>query len=64
MLTTPRPSFNALRAFEATARLGSMSAAADELAVTHGAVSRHVRGLEDLLGVQLLSRGDIDVASA
>jgi DNA-binding transcriptional LysR family regulator len=57
MLTTPRPSFNALRAFEATARLGSMSAAADELAVTHGAVSRHVRGLEDLLGVQLLSRG-------
>lgn len=57
-MTTPRlPSFNALRAFEATARLGSMTAAAQELSVTHGAVSRHVRALEDELGVQLLRRG-------
>jgi LysR family transcriptional regulator, glycine cleavage system transcriptional activator len=53
----PRPSFNALRAFEATARLRSMSAAADELAVTHGAVSRHIRSLEEMLGVVLLVRG-------
>jgi DNA-binding transcriptional LysR family regulator len=53
----PRPSLNALRAFEATARLGSMSAAADELFVTHGAVSRHIRSLEDQLGVILLDRG-------
>ncbi len=50
-------SLHALRAFEAVARLGSMSAAADELAVTHGAISRHVRSLEDSLGVQLLRRG-------
>ncbi|HEX4853702.1 LysR substrate-binding domain-containing protein [Arenimonas sp.] len=57
MPNTPRPSFNALRAFEATARLRSMTAAADELAVTHGAVSRHVRSLEEQLGVQLLTRG-------
>lgn len=56
-MTSPRPSFNALRAFEATARLRSMSAAADELSVTHGAVSRHVRSLEELLGVVLLKRG-------
>jgi LysR family transcriptional regulator, glycine cleavage system transcriptional activator len=56
-MTTPRPSFNALRAFEATARLRSMTAAADELSVTHGAVSRHVRSLEELLGVVLLTRG-------
>jgi LysR family glycine cleavage system transcriptional activator len=44
---------NALRAFEATGRLGRMTAAADELAVTHGAVSRQVRQLEDFLGVEL-----------
>lgn len=50
-------SLHALRAFESVARLGSMSAAADELAVTHGAISRHVRSLEDSLGVQLLKRG-------
>ncbi len=52
----PRLSLNALRAFEATARLRSFSAAADELAVTHGAVSRHVRSLEDSLGLALLTR--------
>jgi LysR family glycine cleavage system transcriptional activator len=53
----PRPSLNALRAFEATARLGSMTAAADELFVTHGAVSRHLRALEEQLGIGLLKRG-------
>jgi LysR family glycine cleavage system transcriptional activator len=51
-----RLSLNALRAFEATARLRSFSAAADELSVTHGAVSRHVRMLEDSLGLPLLKR--------
>ncbi len=54
---TTTPSLHALRAFEAVARLGSMSAAADELAVTHGAISRHVRALEESLGVLLLKRG-------
>jgi len=34
-----------------------MSSAADELSVTHGAVSRHIRSLEDMLGVVLLQRG-------
>src|SRR5215468_1391297 len=47
------PPLNALRAFEAAARLGSLSAAADELCVTHGAVSRQVRLLEDWVGVAL-----------
>lgn len=56
-MQTPRPSLNALRAFEATARLRSMTSAADELSVTHGAISRHIRLLEDLLGIPLLSRG-------
>lgn len=51
-----RLSLNTLRAFEATARLRSFSAAADELSVTHGAVSRHVRMLEDTLGLPLLRR--------
>ena len=55
-MQTPRPSLNALRAFEATARLKSFTAAAAELSVTHGAVSRHVRALEDTLGLQLLRR--------
>lgn len=57
MPASPRPSLNALRAFEATARLRSMSAAAQELSVTHGAISRHVRSLEDMFGVVLLTRG-------
>ena len=51
-----RLSLNALRAFEATARLRSFSAAASELSVTHGAVSRHIRMLEDSLGLPLLKR--------
>ncbi len=44
---------NALRAFESTARLGTMTAAANELCVTHSAVSRQIKGLENLLGVRL-----------
>ncbi len=52
-----RPSLNALRAFEATIRLGSMSAAAEELVVTHGAISRHIKSLEDMFGVPLVTRG-------
>ncbi len=47
---------NALRAFEAVARLGSMTAAAAELSVTHGAVSRHVKALEERFGLPLLQR--------
>ncbi len=55
-MPSPRLSLNALRAFEATARLRSFSAAADELSVTHGAISRHIRSLEDSLGLALLTR--------
>jgi LysR family glycine cleavage system transcriptional activator len=51
-----RLSLNALRAFEAAARQRSFTAAAEELYVTHGAVSRHVRMLEDRLGLPLLTR--------
>jgi DNA-binding transcriptional LysR family regulator len=47
------PSLNALRAFEAFARRGQMTLAADELCVTHGAVSRQIRSLEATLGFEL-----------
>lgn len=47
------PPLNALRAFEAAGRHQSFSRAADELGVSHSAISRHVRGLEARLGVQL-----------
>ncbi len=47
------PSLNALRAFEAAGRLGRMTLAAEELHVTHSAISRQVQHLEDLLGVPL-----------
>jgi LysR family glycine cleavage system transcriptional activator len=50
------PSLNALRAFEAYARHGRLVDAADELCVTHGAVSRQIKRLEDELGVRLLVR--------
>jgi len=52
-----RPSLNALRALEATVRLSSMSAAAEELSVTHGAISRHIKSLEEIFGIPLLLRG-------
>lgn len=55
-MAIPRLPLNALRAFEASVRLGSMSAAAAELSVTHGAVSRHVKALEDQFGIPLLRR--------
>lgn len=56
------PPLSALRVFEAAARHPSFSAAADELAVTHGAVSQQVRALEDWLGVSLFERNGKRVA--
>jgi LysR family glycine cleavage system transcriptional activator len=47
---------NAIKTFEAAARLGSFTRAAAELNVTHGAVSRQIRVLEDWLGVRLFLR--------
>ncbi|NEX47450.1 LysR family transcriptional regulator [Pseudotabrizicola algicola] len=48
---------NALRAFEAAARLGGFAAAAAELGVTPGAVTAHVKQLEAVLGAALFVRG-------
>jgi DNA-binding transcriptional LysR family regulator len=50
------PSLLALRCFEAAARLENFSRAAEALNLTHGAVSRAVRLLEDELGVALFER--------
>jgi LysR family glycine cleavage system transcriptional activator len=50
------PPLNALLFFEAVARLGSVKAAAAELNVTSGAVSRQIRLLEDYFGISLFSR--------
>ena len=50
------PSLNAIRAFEAAARHQSLTRAASELFVTHAAISRHVRLLEEWLEVELFVR--------
>jgi LysR family glycine cleavage system transcriptional activator len=50
------PPLNAVRAFEAVARNGSVTRAARELAVTQGAVSRHVTSLEGWLDAKLFTR--------
>ena len=50
------PPLNALKAFEACARHSNFTQAADELQVTQGAISRHVKTLEDYLGVSLFFR--------
>jgi LysR family glycine cleavage system transcriptional activator len=50
------PALNAIKAFEAAARHESFSRAADELFVTHGAVSHQIRALEAELGVTLFTR--------
>jgi LysR family transcriptional regulator, glycine cleavage system transcriptional activator len=55
LTSMPMPSLNALRAFEAMARTGRVTLAAEELSVTHSAVSRQVKSLERVLGVRLFS---------
>lgn len=50
------PSTSMLMAFEAAARSGSFTAAAKELDLTQGAISRQVSALEEQLGVKLFNR--------
>jgi LysR family glycine cleavage system transcriptional activator len=50
------PSLNALRAFEAAGRHGSFAKAAEEMHVSAGAISRHVRLLEERLSLTLFDR--------
>lgn len=55
-MTQQLPPLNPLKAFEAAARLNSLTLAADELNVSQVAVSRQVRVLEEYLGVVLFRR--------
>ncbi len=55
---SPLPSINALRSFETTARLGSVTKAADELCVTPSAVSHQIRKLEDGFDRSLIEFAD------
>jgi LysR family transcriptional regulator, glycine cleavage system transcriptional activator len=50
------PPLTALRTFEVAARAGSFTAAAAELGVTHGAVSKQIQALETWLGQSLFVR--------
>lgn len=56
-MTGQGPSFKALQAFEATIRLGSMTAAAREIGTSQPAISQRIRHLEDTLGTPLIVRG-------
>lgn len=55
------PPLNALRAFEVAARTRNFTAAARELRVSQGAVSRHIAQLEAHLGVMLFHRAPHEV---
>ena len=61
-MQNPLPPLSALRAFEAAARNGSLSAAARELNVTHPAIAQQVKKLEEWFGVPLLQRAGRGVA--
>lgn len=50
------PAMQALRAFDAAARLSSLSRAAESLHLTHGAISHQIKALEAELGVALVER--------
>lgn len=54
--SSPLPPLDTLRAFEAAARSGSFSAAAEALNLTHGAISRQVAKLEHWLGLRVFER--------
>ncbi|MFC6687468.1 LysR family transcriptional regulator [Jhaorihella thermophila] len=51
------PSIASLRALEAVDRLGSASAAASELSLTQGAISRQLQALERQMGITMVQRG-------
>ncbi|WP_169566363.1 LysR substrate-binding domain-containing protein [Sneathiella limimaris] len=55
-MSSSLPPLKPLRAFEATARSGSVTAAAKELNVTHSAISHQIKALEKSLGLKLFER--------
>jgi LysR family transcriptional regulator, glycine cleavage system transcriptional activator len=55
-MATRVPPMQALRAFEAAARNGSLTRAAESLNLTHGAISHQIKALEASVGVRLIER--------
>ena len=55
-MTKRMPPMQALRAFEAAARTGSLTRAAEYLSLTHGAISHQIKALEESIGVRLIER--------
>ena len=55
-ISNPLPSLALLRCFEAAAKHQSFTEAAEELGLTQGAVSRHVKELEEQIGAALFLR--------
>lgn len=63
-MATPRiPPIHGLLAFEALARLRSVTQAGEELSVTPSAVSHRIRQLEAQLGFPLFARGDFTLTN-
>lgn len=60
--TPPSPPMDSLKVAVVAARAGSFTAAADALGLTHGAVSRRVRSVENWLGTPLFERAGRGVA--
>ncbi|MCG6556910.1 LysR substrate-binding domain-containing protein [Ruegeria sp. 1NDH52C] len=60
-MATRIPTLTSLRAFEAVARFRSFRKAADELHVTHAAVSHQIKTLEQTVGIQLFVRNSRSV---
>ncbi|WP_237684212.1 LysR family transcriptional regulator [Pseudaminobacter soli (ex Zhang et al. 2022)] len=56
------PPLRAIQTFEALGRNGSVSATADELGVTSGAVSQQIKRAEEILGIRLLERNGRNIA--
>ncbi|WP_420839005.1 LysR substrate-binding domain-containing protein [Aliiroseovarius subalbicans] len=56
------PSISSLLALEAVDRLGGASAAAEELSLTQGAISRQLKALEAQMGVALIERSGVRLA--
>jgi LysR family glycine cleavage system transcriptional activator len=54
--TNMMPPLNALKAFDAVARLGSMNKAATVLGIAPSSVTQHIRNLEDYIGADLFDR--------
>jgi LysR family glycine cleavage system transcriptional activator len=50
------PSIQSLIAFDAVAKNGGFTKAADDLCLTHGAITHRIRALEDFVGARLFSR--------